>query len=114
LSGGMTEKLFDIPIDSPLTEIKREAISKFIVENAHRFPMKIEHTWNNEAQPILSLVTKPVTWVARFHDQKVEVFGIGPFWAAKLLTKNRRQEIREHIESVLQHAGFVTASPTQA
>ena len=106
----MTEKLYDIPIDSPLTDTRREAISKFIVENAHLFPMEIEHTWHDEAEPILRLVTKPVTWVARFHGQKVEVFGMGPRWAAMLLTKKRRQEVREHIESVLHHAGFDTSA----
>ncbi len=110
----MTEKLYDIPIDSPLTKTKREAISKFLAENAHRFPMQIEHTWHDEAEPILRLITKPVTWVARFHRQKVEVFGTGPRWAAMLLTKKRRQEVREHIESVLRQAGFDTTSPAEA
>jgi hypothetical protein len=105
----VTEKLYDIPIDSPLTETRREAIDKFIVENAHQFPMKIEHTWTDGPQPMLSLVTKPVTWIARFQDRKVEVFGMGPRWAAMLLTKKRREEVRGHIETVLQHAGFETA-----
>ncbi len=107
----MTEKLYDIPIDSPLTETKREAISQFLADNAHLFPMQIVHTWHEESEPVLRLLTKPVTWEARFHGQKVEVFGSGPRWAAMLLTKKRRLEVREHIENVLQHAGFKTASP---
>lgn len=110
----MTEKLYDIPIDSPLTEERRTTISRFIVENAHRFPMQITHSWHEETEPVLRLFTKPVTWEARFHGQKVEVFGSGPRWAAMLLTKKRRQEVRGHIENVLQHAGFATTGPAQA
>lgn len=110
----MTEKLYDISIDSPLTKTRRESISQFIVDNANRFPMPVVHSWHDEAEPVLRLFTKPVTWEARFHGRKVEVFGSGPRWAAMLLTKKRRQEVREHIENVLRHAGFDIASPAQA
>lgn len=103
------EKLYDIPIDSPLTEPRREAISQFLSDNAHRFPMEISHSWAEAPEPVLQLVTKPVTWYARFQGAKVEVFGSGPAWAKMLLTKKRRQEVREHIESVLRHAGFGVA-----
>ncbi len=106
----MTEKLYDIPIDSPLTEPRREAITQFLSDNAHLFPMEISHSWAEAPGPVLQLETKPVTWYARFHDDKVEVFGSGPPWAKMLLTKKRRQEVREHIENVLRHAGFGVAN----
>lgn len=105
----MNEKLYDIPIDSPLTKSRRNTISKFLADNANLFPMEISHTWHDESEPVLRLLTKPVTWEARFHKEKVEVFGSGPKWAALLFTKKRRQEVREHIESVLRHAGLNTA-----
>jgi hypothetical protein len=110
----VTEKLYDIPIDSPLTEARRETISKFIVENAHRFPMPIEHSWVDGAEPTLNLVTKPVTWTACFHHRSVEVSGMAPRWASMFLTKKLREEVRGHIESILQHAGFVTTGTAQA
>ncbi|HEY8901382.1 MAG TPA: hypothetical protein VIM61_13305 [Chthoniobacterales bacterium] len=105
----MTEKLHDISIDSPLTEPRREAITQFLSDNAHRFPMEISHSWTEASGPVLQLVTSPVTWHARFHDEKVEVFGSGPVWTRALLTKKRLQEVREHIEGVLRHAGFGVA-----
>ena len=105
----MTEKLCDIPIDSPLTEPRREAITQFLSENAHRFPMEISHSWNEDTEPVLQLVTNPVTWQARFHGEKVEVFGTGPAWVKMLLTQKRREEVRGHIETVLRHAGFGVA-----
>ena len=107
----MNEKLYDIPIDAPLTNAKRDKISRFIAENAQLFPAPVKQAWEDGAEPVLRLTTHPAVWEAHFHEQRVEVFGNVPRWASFLFTKKKRAQLKEQIEVVLQHAGFKTDSP---
>jgi hypothetical protein len=102
----MTEKIYEISVDSPLTRERRETISRFLDDNAHHFPVPVSHEWEDGAKPVLRLITQPVVWEAHFHGLSVEVFGSGPKWAALLFTKRKRLQLKERIESVLEHAGF--------
>jgi hypothetical protein len=107
----MTEKIYEIRVDSPLTPERRETISRFLDDNAHHFPVRVSHEWEAGAKPVLRLITQPVVWEAHFYAQTVEVFGSGPKWAALLFTKKKRLQLKERIESVLEHAGFRIGSP---
>jgi hypothetical protein len=107
----MTEKIYEIPVDSPLTPERRETISRFLDDNAHHFPVPVSHEWEEGVKPVLRLITQPVVWEAHFHTQSVEVFGNGPKWAALLFTKKKRLQLKERIEAVLAHAGFRIDSP---
>jgi hypothetical protein len=105
----MKMKLYDIPIDSPLTDEKRSAIGEFIVENSVHSKTPVTHSWDEADERLLNIKTPPVVWEVFFHPGTVEVFGSGPAWAKLLLTKKRQQELRERLEEVLKATGFITA-----
>ena len=105
----MKMKLYDIPIDSPLTAEKRSAIGTFIAENAIHLKTPVTHNWDEADERLLNINTPPVVWEVFFHSETVEVFGSGPAWAKLLLTKKRQLELRERLEEVLRATGFITA-----
>ena len=80
-------------------------------DRTHHIPVPVSHEWEDGVKPVLRLITQPVVWEAHFHAQSVEVFGSGPKWAALLFTKKKRLQLKERIESVLEHAGFRIGSP---
>jgi hypothetical protein len=105
----MKMKLYDIPIDSPLTDEKRVAIGELISENAVHSKTPVSHSWDDSDERLLNIKTPPVVWEVFFHPETVEVFGSGPAWAKLLLTKKRREELRERLEEVLKATGFIAA-----
>ena len=63
----MKEKLYEIPIDKPLTPAKRKVIDQYIANNAHLAPVKLSHEWEDEADPVLKIKTPPVVWELLLH-----------------------------------------------
>lgn len=105
----MKMKLYDIPIDSPLTPKKRTAIGELITENSVHLKTSVTHKWDEADERLLNINTPPVVWEVFFHPKTVEVFGTGPAWAKLLLTRKRQEELRQRLEEVLKATGFITA-----
>lgn len=103
----MRKKLYDIPIEAPLTDQKRQALDLVIAGNAHLAKgTSVSHAWDAQNDNLLNIRTPPVVWEIFFHSDKVEVFGTGPGWVSLLFTKKRQQELRELLEGVLASTGF--------
>jgi hypothetical protein len=103
------EKIYDFAIDSPLTTAKRKAVEKQIEQNAHLSPKPISYSWDEDDDEVLHIEAEPLLIEVRFQDQNVELFATVPLWARLLFTKQRKAELKEQIESILQKAKFVTA-----
>jgi hypothetical protein len=110
----MKEKLYEIPIDKPLTPAKRKVIDQYIANNAHLAPVKLSHEWEDEADPVLKIKTPPVAWEVIFTEEIVEIHGSAPFWARLLFTKDKREELKVQIELLLHHTGLVARKPKNA
>jgi hypothetical protein len=104
-----TEKIFDFPIDSPLNAAKRKTVERQIKQNAHLSPKPVSFRWNEDDDDVLHIEAEPLLIEVRFQPKKVELFATAPLWARLLFTKQRKAELKEEIESVLQKAKFVTA-----
>jgi hypothetical protein len=102
------EKIYDFAIDNPLTTAKRKAVEKQIEQNAHLSPKPISYSWD-ENDEVLHIEAEPLLIEVRFRDKNVELFATAPLWARLLFTKQRKAELKEQIESILQKAKFVTA-----
>ena len=109
----MKEKIYEFPIDQPLTAARRKIIDQHIAKYAHLSPSKVTHEWDAE-KPQLNIHTPPVQWEVKFTIGKVEVFGGGPLWARLLFTKAKRAQLQELIGSMLETAGFVGAAEKSA
>ncbi len=109
----MREKIYEIPIDHPLTPARRKTIDKYIARNAHLAPPKVDvsHGWEEE---VLRISTPPVAWEILFNSKNVEIFGTAPFWARLLFTKEKRMQLKAQIELLLHETGFVAAKPVGA
>jgi hypothetical protein len=102
------EKIYVFSIDSPLTTAKRKAVEKQIEQNAHLSPKPISYSWNEDDE-VLHIEAEPLLVEVRFHEKNVELFATAPLWARLLFTKQRKAELKDRIESILQKAKFVTA-----
>ena len=105
----MKEKIYEFPVDQPLTAARRKIIDEHIAMYAHLSPAKVTHEWDQEKSQ-LKIRTPPVDWEVKFAAGKVEVFGGGPLWARLLFTKAKRAQLQELIGSMLQTAGLVGAA----
>ena len=104
----MKEKLYDLPIDNPLTSARRKAINRHIARNAHLSESPVHYDWDNSAGEVLRITAQPVTFEVRFHAKKVEIYGTAPLWARLLLTAKKKELLKEEIQSILSDAGFVS------
>jgi hypothetical protein len=104
----MKEKLYDLPIDNPLTLARREAINRHIANNSHLSGSPVHYDWDNSAGEVLRITAQPVTFEVRFHPGKVEIYGTAPLWARLLLTPKKKELLKEEIQSILADAGFVS------
>ena len=109
----MKEKIYEFPVDQPLTAARRKIIDQHIAKYAHLSPSKVTHEWDGK-NPQLNIRTPPVDWEVKFAAEKVEVFGGGPLWARLLFTKAKRAQLQELIGSMLKTAGFVGATKKSA
>jgi hypothetical protein len=103
----MKEKLYEIPIDHPLTPDKRKVIDQHIASNAHLAPSKVSHEWHEAAHPVLRLNTPPASWEVTFTNTHVEVYASAPFWARLLFTSEKRLQLKGQLEVLLRDTGFV-------
>jgi|SRR5208282_4285727 len=104
----MKEKLYDIPIDKPLTTARRKAISAHIARNAHLSDAPVHHDWDTTAGEVLRITAHPMTFEVRFHQKKVEIYGFAPLWARLLLTGKKKEQLKHEIRVILLDTGFVT------
>jgi hypothetical protein len=104
----MKEKLYDIPVDNPLTSTRRKAINQHIARNAHLSDSPIQCDWDQTGGKVLRITAHPMTFEVSFHPKKVEIYGSGPLWARLLFTEKKKQLFKKEIQLILLDAGFVT------
>jgi hypothetical protein len=104
----MKEKLYDLPIDNPLTSARRKAINQHIARNAHLSDPPVHYDWDNSAGAMLRITAQPVTFEVRFHANRVEIYGSAPLWARLLLTAKKKELLKQEIQLILSDAGFVS------
>jgi hypothetical protein len=105
----MKEKLYDLPIDNPLTSARREAINSHIARNAHLSESPVQYDWDTAGGDVLRITAEPVKFEVRFHAKKVEIYGSAPLWARLLFTEKKKELLKQEIQSILSDAGFVVA-----
>ncbi len=112
----MKEKIYEIPIDQPLTAKRRKTIDKYILGNSHLLPfgVKLTHEWDGDEDEILRINTPPVAWEIVFEEEAVGIYGSGPLWARLLFTKKKQQLLKEQIELLLHDTGFIGKKPNSA
>jgi hypothetical protein len=103
------QKIYEFPIDRPLTPARRKAVEKHIEHNAHLSQKPISYNWDDDDDEVLHIAADPVLIEVRFLDKKVELYGAAPLWARLLFTNKKKIELREQIESILHKAKFVAA-----
>ncbi len=110
------EKIYEIPIDQPLTLKRRKIIDKYIKGNTHLVPLNttLSHDWEEDDDPILRISTPPVSWEVIFQAEIVAVYGAAPFWARMLFTEKKKTFLKEQIELLLHDTGFITGKPKGA
>jgi hypothetical protein len=107
----MKEKLYDLPIDHPLTTARRKALNQHIVRNAHLSENPVTYKWDKTAGEVLHISAEPVTFEVKFYPKKVEVYGSAPLWARLLLTAKKKEQLKREIQLILTDAGFVSVQP---
>jgi hypothetical protein len=110
----MKEKLYDLPIDNPLSSTRRKAINQHIARNAHLSDSPVHFDWDKTAGEVLHITAQPVAFEVRFHAKKVEIYGSGPLWTRLLLTAKRKELLKQEIQSILLDAGFVSGRETKS
>jgi hypothetical protein len=103
------QKIYDFAIDSPLTPAKRKLVEKHIEQNSHLSPKPISYNWDEDNNEVLHIKAEPLLIEVSFQARSVELYATAPLWARLLFTKQRKAELKEQIESILQKAKFVTA-----
>jgi hypothetical protein len=103
------EKIYEFAIDRPLTPARRKAVEKQIKDNAHLSPMRVSYNWDEEDDEVLHIAAKPVLIEVRFQDKNVELYGTAPLWARLLFTNQKKNELKEQIQSILQKTKFIAA-----
>ena len=103
------EKIFEFPIDQPLTAAKRKTVEKQVEKNAHLSPKPVTYKWDDDDENVLHITSAPVEAELRFHPKKVELYGAAPFWLRMLFTEKKKLQIKEDFELILQKTGFLAA-----
>jgi len=111
------EKIYEFPIDRPLTPSKRMAIEKQIEENAFLSPKPVSYQWEGEARDLLRIAAAPIEIEVSFQAKRVKLYAAAPLWARLLFTKQRKADLKERIKVILQKVKFVAppkAKPARA
>jgi hypothetical protein len=103
------EKIFEFPIDQPLTAARRKTVEKQVEKNAHLSPKPLTYKWDDDDENILHITADPVEAELRFHPKKVELYGGAPFWVRMLLTEKKKLQIKDEFEAILHKTGFLGA-----
>ena len=103
----MKEKLYDIPIDQPLTSARRKALNRHLVRKVQLSTSPVTYQWDEAAGEVLRIAAEPMTFEVRFHTKKVEIYGSAPLWARILLTGKKKEELKQEIQSILSDTGFL-------
>jgi hypothetical protein len=107
------QKIYEFTIDRPLTPARRKAVEKHIEQNAHLLPRPISWAWEEGDDEVLHITAEPVEVEIKFQRKTVQLFAAAPIWARMLFTRQRKAELKEQIESVLQKAKFIEARKTR-
>jgi hypothetical protein len=102
------EKIYEFPIDRPLTPAKRKAVEKHLEENARLSPKPVLYGWEGSDGDVLHIAAEPVEVEVIFQPKSVELYAAAPLWARLLFTKQKKAELKDHIEAILQKVKFVT------
>ena len=104
------EKIYEFAIERPLTPVRRKAVEKHIERRAKLFAKAVSYRWDEGDDDVLHIEAKPVVIEVRFNGKSVELYGTAPLWARLLFTQQKKNELKEQIQSALQEAKFVTAT----
>jgi hypothetical protein len=107
------EKIFEFPIDQPLTAARRKTVEKQVEKNAHLSPKPVSYKWDDDDENVLHITSGPVEAELKFHPKKVELYGAAPFYVRMLLTEKKKLQIRDEFELILQKTGFIEAKKTK-
>jgi hypothetical protein len=107
----MKEKLYDLPIDNPLTSARRKALNQHIARNVHLSDSPARYEWDESGGQVLRITAEPVTFEVKFHPKKVEIYGSAPLWARLLLAGKKKEQLRQEIQLILSETGFVAVQP---
>jgi hypothetical protein len=108
------EKIYEFKIDSSLTSAKRKAVETHIEENARLSPQPVSYSWDGEARDVLRIAAHPVEIEVIFQSKRVELYAAAPLWARLLFTDQKKAELKDRIETILQKAKFVKAAKPPA
>jgi manganese/zinc-transporting P-type ATPase C len=100
------QKIYEFPIDHPLTPAKRRAVEQQIALNAHLSTKSVSYKWDEDSD-VLHIAAEPIAIEVRFQNKKVELYGAAPLWARLLFTEKKKAEFKEQFESILREAKFV-------
>lgn len=101
------EKIYEFPIDNPLTPAKRKAVEKYVEQSAEQLEKPLAYSWDEDDRSILHIAAEPVLVEVRFEGKKVELYGSAPLWARLLFTEKKKTALKEQIESILVKAKFI-------
>jgi hypothetical protein len=104
------EKIYEFVIDRPLTPAKRKTVEKHLKENAHLSPKPVSYSWDEDDDELLRIRAEPVLIEVKFQDRMVELYATAPLWARLLFTKQKKAELGERLQLMLQKAKFVVAA----
>ena len=102
----MKEKIYELPIQRPLTAARRTAIDHFLKMNGSKLKWPCSYRWDDENSHLLHIIVFPVKWEIWFAPKRITVFGSGPVWSRMFFTKKKRAMLREGILQVLKEIGF--------
>ncbi len=103
------EKIFEFPINQPLTPAGRKTVEKQVEKNAHPSPKPVTYKWDDDDENVLHITADPVVAELRFYPKKVELHGGAPFWVRMLLTEKKKLQIKDEFEAILKKTGFLGA-----
>jgi hypothetical protein len=104
------QKLYELPINAPLTPSRREAVEKYIAANAHVLDEPVSYAWSEEDGDVLHITGDRAQIDVIFDATKVDVYFAAPSWARLLFTKAKRAQVREQLEAALREADFSSAN----
>ncbi len=104
------QKLYELPINAPLTPSRREAVEKYIAANAHLSDKPVSFIWDEQGGDVLHIMAEPAQIDIVFEATKVEVYFAAPSWARLLFTKAKKAQVKEQLEAALREADFSSAN----
>jgi len=96
------QKIYELEIAAPLTEDKRELVEHYIVANAHLADRPVTFEWDEQETDVLHIKADPALIDIVFEKTKVDIYLSAPSWAKLLLTKAKKAQVRELVETALR------------